>query len=178
MSRTDASRSGTSLLDESEALAAPGKSKATTSSSESFLSGKVFAGLGAALLSLGVLAYVVWSSYNSVANTAIRSAFLTTMKDSETGEVFKQIDIRQERSIPFSNPKTGKRTLFPAEECYWTKDGKAKLEPDYVILNERMGKPGRTTCHVCGRTVTRGNAMPPDALMQQAWDAAQSANKR
>lgn len=177
MSRTDARRTGTSLLDESDQSVAASRAKKSSSSGESFFSGKVLGMLALTVVSLSVLGYVLWSSYNNVANTAIRSAFLTTMKDSETGEVFKQVDIRLEKNIPFTNPKTKTKTLYPAEECYWTKEGKAKLEPDYVILNERLGKPGRTICPVCGRTVTRSNSRPPDALMQQAWDAQASKKK-
>lgn len=99
-----------------------------------------------------------------------------TMMDSETGEVFTGVDIKSDKSIPFANPKTGKRTLFPVESCYWTRDGKAKMDPTFVILNERLGKPGQTLCPDCGKPVKRFNPRPPDNLMQAAWEASQ--NKR
>jgi hypothetical protein len=92
--------------------------------------------------------------------------------DSESGEVIDQFSIPRGETFPYANPKTGKRTLFPVETCFWTKDGKAKFPPTYVILNERLGKPGPTTCPDCGRRVTVYNPTPPSSLMQAAWDAA------
>lgn len=97
--------------------------------------------------------------------------------DRETGEQILDFRAPVGVTFPFVNPKTGKATLFPAEACYWTKDGKAKFPPNYVILNERMGKPGPTRCPECGKTVKLYNPMPPDALMQQAWDAQASTKK-
>ncbi len=93
--------------------------------------------------------------------------------DSESGEVIDQFSIPRGETFPYANPKTGKRTLYPVETCFWTKDGKAKFPPTYVILNERLGKPGPTTCPDCGRRVTVYNPTPPNDLMQAAWDASQ-----
>lgn len=96
--------------------------------------------------------------------------------DAESGEVFLQFPL-EGTGFPQANPKTGKATLYPAEACYWTKDGRAKLEPTYVVLRTWFGDRNPTKCPDCGRVVTKSNRMPPDALMQQAWDAAQSAKK-
>ncbi|MBX3389507.1 MAG: hypothetical protein KF691_08640 [Phycisphaeraceae bacterium] len=132
-----------------------------------------------AVLSLFVLGYVVYSTFRGYANDPRRQAFFTVVADSETGEVDVHFPLPDDgRGYPAVNPKTGKRTLYPAESCYWTKDGKAKLDPTYVILNGWFEKPGPTKCPDCGRTVTKSNRMPPDALMQKAWDAAESAKKR
>lgn len=98
--------------------------------------------------------------------------------DIETGKAIPDYRADKGATFPFKNPETGKNTLYPAEACYWTKDGKAKFPPNYVVLNERLGKPGPTHCPECGRVVKLYNPMPPDALMQQAWDAAESAKKR
>lgn len=98
--------------------------------------------------------------------------------DSVTGEPIENFRAPRGATFPFVNPKTGASTLYPAEACYWTKDGKAKFPPTYVILNDRLGKPGPTKCPDCGRTVRLFNPMPPDSLMQQAWDAFQSTQKR
>lgn len=125
--------------------------------------------------SFGILAYVGWTSYNAYANSPLAESKLATLKDVETGEVFEKFRMPDGKSFPYVNPKTGKSTLFPAEVCYWTKDGKAKFPPTFVILNERLGKTGPTICPDCGRSVRRFNPMPPDALMQAAWDAAQRA---
>lgn len=93
--------------------------------------------------------------------------------DSETNETFLEFRAAKGETFPFVNPKTGKRTLYPAESCYWTRDGKAKFPPTLVILNERLGKPGQTICPDCGRKVKLYNPMPPDNLMQAAWEASQ-----
>ena len=93
--------------------------------------------------------------------------------DLETGELFPDFRIREGLTVPYTNPKTGTATLVPAEACYWTADGKAKLEPHYVVLNEYRGEPGPTICPVCGREVRRFNPMPPIELMLEAAEAAE-----
>lgn len=129
-----------------------------------------------ALFSIGVLGYVIVSTYRSYANDPKRQAIYSVVADSETGEVDEKFPLPSDgKGYPAVNPKTGKRTLYPVEECYWTKDGKAKLKPTYVILNSWFGKKTPTICPDCGRTVTKSNRMPPDALMQAAWDAEQRA---
>ncbi|MCC6676372.1 MAG: hypothetical protein IT436_04445 [Phycisphaerales bacterium] len=91
-----------------------------------------------------------------------------TLVDSETGTVFANHPVSLQETVPFTNPKTGKRTLFPAEACYWTKDGGAKLTPTYVLLNEAVGKPGPTLCPDCGRKVVFHNPLPPAEDMLKA----------
>lgn len=128
--------------------------------------------------SLAVLGYVVTSAVSQYRNDPKRLGRFTIVKDLESGEVINQFPIDSGEGFPAINPKTGKRTLYPTEPCYWTKDGKAKLEPTYVILGSWFGQATPTKCPDCGRVVTKFNKMPPDALMQQAWDAAESAKKR
>jgi len=131
-----------------------------------------------AVVSLLSLGYVVWTSVSAWRNSPELAARTMPVVDAETGKVYPEYRADRGASFPFKSPETGKNTLYPAEACYWTKDGKAKFPPNYVILNERLGKPGQTRCPECGKTVKLYNPMPPDALMQQAWDAAQSATKR
>ena len=126
-----------------------------------------------ALASILLLGYVGWSVFSSVRNSPTASANLVSLMDSESGEVIDQFSIPRGETFPYANPKTGKRTLYPVETCFWTKDGKAKFPPTYVILNERLGKPGPTTCPDCGRRVTVYNPTPRNDLMQAAWDASQ-----
>ena len=45
----------------------------------------------------------------------------------------------------------------PAEACYWTKDGKPKQEPTYVLLNMYKGSDEPTFCPDCGRLVVGHN---------------------
>lgn len=79
---------------------------------------------------------------------------------SETGKPFEySISVGEKWPVP--SPYTGRKTGYPAEACYWTKDGKRKSEPTYVILNEYLGKPGDTICPDCGRLVVGHNPMPP-----------------
>src|SRR5690348_1875087 len=63
-------------------------------------------------------------------------------------------------SLPVISPFSGKATGYPAEACYWTKEGTAKETPTYVLLNETVGKPGPTFCPECGRLVTAHNPRP------------------
>jgi hypothetical protein len=95
---------------------------------------------------------------------------MMTVVDSETNEVVK-IKLRLGEKGPFVNPKTTKNTLYPAEKCFWTKDGKAKLNPTYVLLREYLGEAGPTTCPDCGKKVRPRNPMPPMELMDEAAKA-------
>lgn len=65
---------------------------------------------------------------------------------------------------PVISPFTNKKTGYPVEKCYWTKDGKRKETPDYVVLNETLGKSGDTICPVCGRIVLGHNPVPDDKV--------------
>lgn len=80
--------------------------------------------------------------------------------DSETGEVNKTFRVPDGKSFPYENPKTGRATLYPAEACFWTKDGQIKDEPTYVLLNEFAGKSGPTICPDCGKPVRSHNPYP------------------
>src|SRR5437588_253858 len=54
---------------------------------------------------------------------------------SETGKSFR-VTLQPGMSIPVHSPYSGKDTGYPAEACYWTKQGTVKSEPTYVLLNE------------------------------------------
>jgi len=54
----------------------------------------------------------------------------------------------------------GGGAAFPAELCYWTKDGKPKDTPTAVLLNGHVGKPEPTFCPDCGRLVVPHNPPP------------------
>lgn len=87
--------------------------------------------------------------------------------DPESGKVF-MIRIVEGESAPWKNPDTGQRTLFPAEACYWTRDGKATLNPTFVFVKAYLGSKEKTYCPDCGREVRTHNPMPPDELMAKA----------
>lgn len=130
-------------------------------------------GASAALL---VLAIVVLRSTLLAPPDAGDLSRRRTVVDTKTGEVIENFPIPENSSMPWTNPKTGEKTLIQGEACYWTRDGKAKLEPTYVLLNEMLGKPGPTICPDCGRTVTAHNPLPPADLLRAAKKAA-GANK-
>jgi hypothetical protein len=93
------------------------------------------------------------------------------VKDSETGELIQRFAFPKGERWPWTNGSTGKRTLYPVEACYWTKDGQVKLPPTYVILNSAMGKSEKTICPDCGREVRGNNPPPPPDMMAKALEA-------
>lgn len=168
---SSSSTSKSSLLDEIHDAKPAAKSVATASSSSRR---NMTLSIGMVVVAVGVLVYVVFSTMQSIANDPRRAAAYTRVMDLETGEYIEKFPFTGERLVfPAKNPKTGRNSLVPVELCYWTKDGKAKMEPTPVILNQWLNKSGPTTCPDCGRPVTKGNRMPPDDLMQAAWDASQ-----
>lgn len=88
--------------------------------------------------------------------------------DSKSGKLFEAFTIPPNSRFPYTNPDTGEATLYPAEKCFWTPDGKAKTKPDFVLLNQYAGKEGDTLCPVCKRKVVAHNPMPPPAIMKEA----------
>lgn len=119
------------------------------------------------LLAVGMLVYQ-FTGYDPGADSRTR-----TMIDAATGEVFLEYRVSDGTRAPYKHPKTGEHTLYPAESCFWTRDGKAKLEPTYVLVNEYVGKSGPTLCPDCGRKVVPRNPMPPAELIIAASKAAE-----
>jgi len=78
--------------------------------------------------------------------------------DSATGTPFRHV-IQIDDSIPITAPSGGK-TGYPAELCYWTKEGNVKSDPTPVLLNMWLGKSGPTFCPDCGRLVVGHNPYP------------------
>ena len=122
-----------------------------------------FSILGIAVAAL-VVAYQLFGGPPSAA-TLSRTR---DMMCAETGIAFERYSVPDGATFPLPNPKTGRSTLYPAEKCYWTKDGKAKITPTLVLLNEFTGKSGPTICPDCGRKVTPHNAPPPMDLRLEA----------
>ncbi|HEX8323227.1 MAG TPA: hypothetical protein VF595_04865 [Tepidisphaeraceae bacterium] len=79
--------------------------------------------------------------------------------DAETGKSFNYT-IKIGDSLPVKSPFSGKNTGYEADACYWTKDGKPKTEPTYVLVKERIGQRGPTFCPDCGRLVVGLNPSP------------------
>lgn len=113
--------------------------------------------VAAALVLIGVAAagYSVWSNLGE-SNAAAMSRGRTFV-DAETGRGFRH-ELTAGEPIPVVAP-SGKKTGYPAELCYWTKEGTPKQEPTPVLLNHWVGKQGPTFCPECGRLVVGHN--PP-----------------
>jgi hypothetical protein len=81
-----------------------------------------------------------------------------TYIDAATGKPFEHT-LSVGDVIPLKAPSGG-NTGYPAELCYWTKDGKPKTNPTPVLLNDYVHKPGPTFCPDCGRLVRMHNPAP------------------
>lgn len=113
--------------------------------------GVVVGALGLAML---LLVYQLTSQGADISEMASGSSVM----DSETGEVIPRFMAPKEFA-PWVNPKTGKRTLWPAEPCYYNKDGSVKSKPTMVIPND-VGYTDAKVCPDCGRKVVSRNPRP------------------
>ena len=109
------------------------------------------------IVGLVIVVYAVKSNFGATdgASTSRERIFIC----SETLKQFNH-DLKDGETVPVYSPKSGKKTGYPAELCYWTKDGKVKEEPTAVLINEWAGKTGPTFCPDCGRLVVAHNPAP------------------
>lgn len=121
--------------------------------------------LGVALVILLVAVLLSWRAVRSGPNTRIASdrAFMC----AKCGKVFEHT-IKVGEIEPIECESCGEKAAWIPEQCYWTKDGKAKREPTYVILKQHMGIDEKTFCPDCGREVVGHNRRPPKKLMDEA----------
>ncbi|HWP41385.1 MAG TPA: hypothetical protein VNL70_10705 [Tepidisphaeraceae bacterium] len=106
-----------------------------------------------------MLLIAIWMLWRKTSSSeAARLANQRIFVCAQTGKAFS-VELRQGLSIPVKSPYTGQPTGYPAELCYWTKDGKPKDEPTAVLMNRWVGKSGPTFCPDCGRLVVGHN--PP-----------------
>lgn len=124
--------------------------------------------VGGSILAILIAIVILWLQIFGGGRDAEVSSKRRDCIDAESGEVFLEYGITTGSNAPWKNPKTGKMTLFPAEKCFWTKDGQAKLEPTLVLLNRYVGKDAVTICPDCGRKVVLHNPMPPGDLIEKA----------
>lgn len=117
---------------------------------------------------LGVFLFVVifgaaaYLTYRTLMTAPIPKAegLETMFVCSETNKPF-EYTMREGEDYPVMSPFSNKKTGYPAEACYWTKDGKRKSRATYVVLNSRINKPGDTICPDCGRVIVSHNPLPP-----------------
>jgi hypothetical protein len=122
--------------------------------------------IAVAVVLLAAAAYGVWNSFGG--DDVVKQANTVTFICAETERVFQ---IRLEAGMtgpPLENPKTGRRSLFPAEWCYWDqcgdRDGTPVLMKEYQaqFRGEDSSNVGPTNCPVCGHIVRFRNPKPPD----------------
>src|SRR5262252_3895942 len=113
----------------------------------------VWIGSGLALACAGYSAYSSWGS--SPASISAHRVFI----DADTNKPFN-IELKTGMTVPVASPYSGKNTGFPAEMCYWTKDGQPKDTPTPVLLNSYKGSHDPTFCPDCGRLVVGHNPHP------------------
>jgi hypothetical protein len=119
-----------------------------------------------AIVLFAVAAGIAWQTVGRGPDLAAGTR-KSTLIDSVSGEVFVDYRVPDGSSLPLRNPRTGEDTLYPAESCQWTADGKAKWEPTYVYIPYDVDS---VTCPDCGRTVIPHNPRPPDELMLEALE--------
>jgi hypothetical protein len=134
-------------------------------------------GIVATLLLLGVLVFAVRNTFGpSEAEAHSRNRWFV---DAKTGQPFK-FELTAGVQVPVAAPSGG-NTGYPAELCFWTKDGKPKTEPTPVLLNSMVGKTGPTFCPDCGRLVTGHNPIPmegrPAPPTEAEYKAKASSNQ-
>ena len=78
--------------------------------------------------------------------------------DASTGKAFEH-ELTMGEPIPVKAPSGGS-TGYPAEACYWTKDGRTKTEPTWVLIGIWKGSTEPTFCPDCGRLVVGHNPAP------------------
>lgn len=79
----------------------------------------------------------------------------------ETGKSFRRaLVVGESAQITTSDGKKA----WPAELCYWTKDGKPKAEPTAVLLNANLGKRDPTFCPDCDRLVVGMNPQAQEGV--------------
>jgi hypothetical protein len=109
--------------------------------------------------SLAAIGLCIWAVVSAIGGDMPGDPNDATYVDSTNNKAFKHRNAIGE-SIPIVSPYSGLNTGYPGEPCYWTADGQAKADPDWVILNQVLGKPGPTFCPVCGRLVVAHNPPP------------------
>ncbi|HVX83452.1 MAG TPA: hypothetical protein VH253_01410 [Phycisphaerae bacterium] len=111
----------------------------------------------AIIAAAGALGYQWWHGSQAAAQMADNST--RWFVDAETHQAFQK-KLALGMTVPVKSPYTNRATGYPAELCYWTKDGKPKKDPTPVLLNSEVGIDGPTFCPDCGRLVVGRNPAP------------------
>ena len=120
---------------------------------------------GALVICVIALGLVGYSAFGRKSE-AEKASSQRVMICSETMKTF-EYTLKEGDTFPVRSPYSKKNTGWPAEKCYWTRDGQAKRAPTYVLLNQYIGKEGPTICPDCGRKVVERNPLPPPSKWQE-----------
>jgi hypothetical protein len=126
------------------------------------------------IVGLGVAFFVFRNSFGAPAE--ILAANDRVFIDTATGESFT-MELKSGMKVPVHAP-SGKDTGYPAELCYWTKDGKTRNKPYPVLLNTWVGKSGPTFCKDCGRLVVAHNPRPGPGVSPPPTEAEYQATRK
>jgi hypothetical protein len=115
----------------------------------------------AAVLVVVSLVFAVQTLRGFVISEATDESANRMFIDATTDKPFK-VRLSVGDPMPVKAPSGG-YTGWPSESCYWTKDGKTKKEPTYVLLNLYKKKTNEPTfCPDCGRLVVGHNPYPSE----------------
>ncbi len=113
--------------------------------------------IAATALAIAAIAFGIYVVKGFFVSSVVADERSRVFIDATTMKGFRHELVAGE-SLPIVAP-SGNKSGYPAELCYWTKDGKPKADPTPVLLNSWVGKPGPTFCPDCGRLVVPNN--PP-----------------
>ncbi len=126
-----------------------------------FLESKQGKAVAGGVLALAVLAlFFSIRSYLGDSEAAALSGERTFIC-SQTGKPFDHT-LTLGEMIPVTSPHSGATTGYPAELCYWTREGTTKKKPTAVLVRSALGEQGPTFCPDCGRLVVGHNPAPRD----------------
>lgn len=96
--------------------------------------------------------------------------------DSKTMQPFN-VTLQEGMMVPIKAPSGG-NTGYPAELCYWTKDGGTRKDPFPVLLKNVLdSNAGPTFCPDCGRLVRPHNPAPGSGVSVPPTEAEYSARR-
>src|SRR5438045_3041491 len=101
--------------------------------------------IGGCLVGLVAVFMVIHSTFGGAEGEDVAASRIFVDASTNPPKPFK-VTLTRGMKIPCKSPYSGQETGYPAELCYWTKDGAIKKEPTAVLLNETVGKTGPTFC--------------------------------
>lgn len=114
----------------------------------------------ASIFAITCLALGIWSVAHYLGpSPAVAASTRGQFMCAETGKPFT-LTITPGMTLPVRSPHSGRNSGYPAEFCYWTKDGGIRKESFPVLLNSYLGKRDPTFCPDCGRLVRSRNPQP------------------